>query len=74
MTVENATHLLALGWLHGSDGLKAVALEFIRLHFQAVKATDGWAQVLKNEKLMNYVCSILFPLVPSIPIPGGASN
>jgi hypothetical protein len=65
MTVQNAARLLALGYLHEEKQLEKLAHEFVRTHSQAVMQTEGWAQVMQNEKLRDHVFAKHFPQLPA---------
>jgi hypothetical protein len=53
--VENACELLAWAHLHSAAQLKAHALVFIKGNAASVMKSEGWAELIKNAQLVNYV-------------------
>ena len=46
LTVENATEVFELAYLHSTSQLKTQAIEFINSHAEEVMETKGWKDML----------------------------
>jgi hypothetical protein len=62
LSIENAAEFFYKSFLHESAELKLASMDFIFKNFEAVKATDGWAEVKRNplssealELVLNFV-------------------
>jgi hypothetical protein len=62
------SELLAVADLHGADQLKAHAAAFVKENAAAVVKTEGWAELVKNPALVNYViCTMASQPISAIP-------
>jgi hypothetical protein len=68
LSAENVSELLAAAHLHDAEPLKTHAVAFIKGNAEAVMTTEGWAELVKNPALVNYVVGTMArPAVVAIP-------